>query len=75
MKKFASQPRTLSTGTTRGVKEAWRRAAASEYFFSFSSSAAERMAVTTCCECDRASVSVTRTLKNVTVGLPYTSDT
>ena len=32
MKKFASQPRTLSTDTTRGVKEARRRAAASEYF-------------------------------------------
>ena len=64
---FASQSRTLSTDTTRGVKEAWPRAAASEYFFFFSSSAEERMAVTAHCEWDRASVYATSTSNNATV--------
>ena len=62
--KFASQPRTPSTDTTRGVKEARWRAAASEYFFFFSSSAEVRMAVKPPLECDGASV---RTSKNGTV--------
>ena len=65
-KKIASQPRTLSTDTTRGVNEARQRAAAS-IISSFSSSAEERMAVTTCCECDGASVYVTCTSNNATV--------
>ena len=67
IKKFASRPRTPSTDTTKVVNEARRRVAASEYFFFFASSADERMAETTCCEWDRASVSVTRTSNNATV--------
>ena len=46
MKHSASRPRTLSTETTKGVKEAWRTSAASQCFLFFSSWAGDIIAAT-----------------------------
>ena len=56
-KHSASQHRTLSTETNRGVKEAQRTSAASQYFL-FSSSAVDKIAATSLCEYDGVSVSI-----------------
>ena len=52
------------------MKEARQKAAASEYFFLFSSSAEKRMAAAIR-ECDGVSVSTRRTSNNARLGLPY----
>ena len=75
IKLFLDPCRTPSTNTTRGLKEARRRPAASEYFTFFASSAEERTAVTTHFEYDWASVSDTYTKQRHGLGLPYSSDT
>ena len=67
------RPKTPSTETTRGVKEAWRTSAASQYFLFFSSSAVDRIAATSLCEYDGVSVSTTRQCYRLR--LPYPSDT
>ena len=63
---FCFPTRTPSTETTRGVKEAWRTSAASQYLLFFSSSADDRIAATSLCEYDGASVSTARISNNAT---------
>ena len=66
-KQVASRPKTPSTDTTKGVKEARLDSAAAVYLFFFSSSAEERTALTRRLVYDWASVSMTRTSSYATV--------
>ena len=73
MKHSASRPKAPSTETTRGVKKARRTSAASQYFLFFSSSADDRIAATSLCEYDGASVLYIE--QRYRLRMPYPSDT